>query len=115
MHIRHCIHYEFQQGKNVAKAYEYYESTYSFLGKEDVVSYNTCEYWFKRFKKNDFNLMDKQRPGDSRKCNHNYLEKLLAENSAQTQKELAEQLEIMQQIISNCYTRLEESKKKKEK
>lgn len=48
----------------------------------------------------DFNVIDKQNPGGFRKCNKDDLVKLLAENSTQTQKELAEQLGVMQQIIS---------------
>ncbi|EFN84692.1 hypothetical protein EAI_03528, partial [Harpegnathos saltator] len=45
VHIRHCILYEFQQGKNAARVCE---SICSFPG-EGVVSYDVCAFWFKRF------------------------------------------------------------------
>ncbi|EFN90104.1 hypothetical protein EAI_16100, partial [Harpegnathos saltator] len=40
----HCIPYEFQRGKNAARACE---SICSFPG-ESVVSYDVCAFWFRR-------------------------------------------------------------------
>jgi len=48
--IRHCIRYEFHQGKTAAKACE---PICSVLGV-NVVSKSTCEFWFRRFKEDDF-------------------------------------------------------------
>ncbi|XP_045455416.1 myrosinase 1-like [Melitaea cinxia] len=50
--IRHCIRYEFHQGKSVRKACE---SICSVLG-DNIVSKSTCEYGYKRFKEGDFEI-----------------------------------------------------------
>ena len=52
--IRHCIRYEFHQGKSVRKACE---SICSVLG-DNIVSKSTCEYWYKRFQAADFDVSD---------------------------------------------------------
>lgn len=47
--------------------------------------YRTCVHFsLSDLKAIDFRLIDKQRPGDPRKCDNDDWKQLLAENSAQT-------------------------------
>jgi len=48
--------------KNIAKACE----SICFVFCEDIVLYNTCKYWFRWFKTDDFDVSDR-RSGISRK------------------------------------------------
>jgi len=58
-----------------------------------------CEFWFRRFKKDDFDVSDRER-GAPQKITDNELQVLLDQNSCQTQKELAQQLGVTQQDIA---------------
>lgn len=93
--IRHYIRYEFHQEEGAAK-----ESICSVLGK-NIVSKSTYEFWFRRFKDNDFDVSDRERSGTPQKVADDELQALLNENSCQTQKKLAEQVGVAQTSILN--------------
>lgn len=67
----------------------------------NALSETTCRDWFRRFKSGDFDVSDKERPGQPKKFEDPELEALLDEDPCQTQKQLAEALGVSQQTISD--------------
>ena len=67
---------------------------------EHAPTQKTCERWFARFRSGDFDVEDKERPGQPKKFEDEELQALLDENSCQTQQELALELGVAQSTIS---------------
>ena len=86
----------FQQEKKDIKAYD----SICFTLGNDVVPYDTCKYWYRRFKNSYFDLSDRERPGQPPKFEDGELQELLDKGSTQTQKELAAELGVTQAAIS---------------
>ena len=57
--------------------------------------------WFRRFKSGDFNLKDKDRPGQPKKFQDAELKALLDEDDTEPQQQMAEQLNVGRQTISD--------------
>ena len=57
--------------------------------------------WFRRFKSGDFEVSDKDRPGQPKKFDDRELEALLDEDPCQTQSQLAESLGVGRQTIGD--------------
>lgn len=86
--FRHVILCHFNQKKSAAQSQRLLVEIYGELAP----NISTCQYWFRRFKKGDFNVQDKERSGRPKKFVDEQLLALLNENSAQTTSELAESL-----------------------
>jgi len=81
------LHY-FHMNKTAAESHRILEEVYG----EQVLAEQTCRKWFARFKSGDFDLEDKERPGQPKKFEDKELEALLEENSSQTLEELSTSL-----------------------
>jgi len=95
-YLREVILSNFVQRKTAAETYRFLVEVYG----EHCPSNKTIEYWFRRFKSNDFDISDKERSGAPQKVKDEELEALLDVDSCQTEKELAIALNVTQQCIS---------------
>lgn len=87
-HLRTLLLYFFNINKNASEAHRLLVEAYG----DDVPSIKTCATWFQRFKSGDFDVSDKDRPGQPKKVEDAELQALLDEDSHQTQSMLAEHL-----------------------
>ena len=97
-HLREVLIHYFILKKSAAESYRILHEAY---GKH-APSQDTCERWFKRFKSDDFNVKDKERPGQPKKFEDQQFQALLDEDACQMQKQLAARLNVAQQTISDC-------------
>jgi len=95
-YIRFSRHFAFHLKKNAAEAIAMISAAYG----ENAVSHTTCKRWYQKFRQGDFSLEDESHAGCPQKIEMDELQAVLDINSAQTEKELAEQLGVMQQAIS---------------
>ncbi|GBP85884.1 Mariner Mos1 transposase [Eumeta japonica] len=94
LHLRELLIYFFNLKKS-AEAHRLLVEVHN----EATLSERTCE-WFQKFKNGDFDVKDKDRSRRSKIYEDAELDKLLEEDSSQTQKELALDLEVTQQAVS---------------
>ena len=96
-HLREVLLHDFVLKKSAAESYRILQEAYG----EHAPSQDTCERWFKRFKSDDFDVKDKEHPGQPKKFENQQLQALLEEDACQTQKQLAERLNVTQPTISD--------------
>ena len=88
IHFKHCMLYEYRQGKNGTKATEVICSVNSV----DALNVRICQKWFAKFHSGDFNLEEKERSGWPQELETDNLEELFEEDPRQSTREIAEQL-----------------------
>lgn len=86
----------FQQDNRIADTVRRVNSIFG----ENATSRQTVTKWFTRFRKGDFNLEDKGRPGQARKFENSELLALLEQDPTQSQESLARALNVTQATIS---------------
>lgn len=95
-HLRTVLLHFFIVKKNASEAHRMLVEAYG----EHALSETACRDWFRRFESGDFDLSNKDRGRPTKKFEDAELQALLDEDSTQTEKQLAETLEVAQSTIS---------------
>jgi len=95
-HLRHVLLFLFNQKKKAVECQRLLAEVYGEHGP----SIKTCEKWLRQFKSGDFNLKDSDRSGRPKTFENADLQALLDEDDAQTEKQLAEALNVGRSTIS---------------
>lgn len=96
-HLRHAMLHYFVMKKTAAETVRILVAVYG----EHAPSFPTCKRWFTRFRRGDFDVSDKERPGQPKKFEDRELEALLEEDPCQTQGQLAESLGVGRRTIGD--------------
>lgn len=95
--MRTALLFCFRLKKTAAESHRMLVQAYG----DNALSETTCRDWFRRFKSGDFDVGDKERPGQPKKFEDTELQSLLDEDDTQTQEQLAKQLGVAQQTVSD--------------
>ena len=96
LHLREVLLYLFNISKKAAEAHQLLFEAYP----EYASSVASCERWFVRFRNGNFDVRDKERPGQPKKFEDSELQTLLSEDSYQTQQNLADSLGVDRSTIA---------------
>lgn len=95
-HLRTALIFCYHLKKSAAESHRMLVEAYGkhALGKSQ------CFEWFKKFKNGHFDVRNEERGRPSKKFEDSELQALLDENDAQTQKQLARQLNVTREAVS---------------
>ena len=95
-HMRETLLFCFNFSKNSAESHRLLQETYG----EHALSETTCKDWYRPFKSVDFDLKDKERPGQPKKFEDEDLEALLNGDRCQTLQQLSNTLNVTEMTLS---------------
>lgn len=88
VHFRHLMLFFHRKGKNATQASNKICAVYG----KGAVAERTVRKWFVRFKADDFNFKDQERPGRTSTTDEDQIKTLIENNSRYTTRKLAEML-----------------------
>lgn len=109
-HLREVLLFMFKWKKSATEAHTIIAEVHG----EDVMSIRRCQEWFKQFKEGDINLNNKDRGKPPKQFEDTELQALLDEDDTQTQKKLAEALNVTKKnnfTTSTCHGKNSERRK----
>lgn len=95
-HLREVLLRYYFAKKTAAESHRLLVEVYG----DDALAKTQCFVWFQRFKSGNFDIKDKERPGQPKRFEDDELETILDKGSCQTQDELAKSLGVTQAAIS---------------
>lgn len=95
-HLREVLLYQFFLKKSATEAHRLLQETYG----DYALSKTQCYKWYQRFQGGNFDVCDRERPGQPKKFKDQDLKELLDKDSSQTQGDLASALNVTRQAIS---------------
>jgi len=94
--FRLVLLYYFDLKKIATEAHRLLSKVYG----DETLSKKTCRVWFERFRNGDFDVRNKEHPGQPKKFEDFELQELLDENLAQTLLELSKELNVIPKAIT---------------
>ena len=96
-HLREVMLHYFLMKKSAAETARILGGVY----RDHAPSEKICQRWFGRFRSGDFDVNDKERPGQPKKFEDADLEDLLAEDPRQSQGMLAKRLGVGRRTVGD--------------
>lgn len=95
-HLREVLLGHFFAKKTAAESYRLIMEVYG----DDAMSKSQSFEWFQRFKRGEFDIKDKERPGQPKKFDDDELKRLLDAGTCETQEQLGKALGVSQAAVS---------------
>lgn len=102
VHLRHCLRYEFAQGKSATAATQNICNAYG----ENAVNVRSAQRWFNKFRSGNFSLKDDTRSSKTLKIDEDELKVIIENNPRLTTREIALKMNVSHSTVARHLHRL---------